>query len=119
MPAFAKGMEVQKQEIHAILTNPQPATFQNTLEALDQTGDLLGRVSAVFFSIQSANTNDEIQKIASDVTPLLTKHQDDIYLNEKLFARIKTVYDQRGKLGLTTEQQNCLMIIMRTLCVAV
>ena len=108
MPAFAKGMEVQKQEIHAILTNPQPATFQNTLEALDQTGDLLGRVSAVFFSIQSANTNDEIQKIASDVTPLLTKHQDDIYLNEKLFARIKTVYDQRGKLGLTTEQAKLL-----------
>ena len=108
IPAFMRGIEEQKKEIQTICSNAQPATFQNTVEVLDQTGDLLGRVSAVFFSIQGANTNDEIQKIANDITPLLTKHQDDIYLNEKLFQRIKTIYDQREKLGLTVEQSKLL-----------
>lgn len=108
MPAFKKGMEEQQKEIEVIVDYSQPPTFQNTIEALDQTGDLLGRVSAAFYSIQGANTNDEIQQIANDVSPLLTKHQDDIYLNEKLFTRIKTVYDKREKLGLTIEQAKLL-----------
>ncbi len=104
MPAFKKGMEEQQREIDAIVKNTQPATFGNTVEVLDQTGDLLNKVSAVFYSIQSANTDDEIQQIANEAAPLLAKHQDDIYLNEKLFERIKAVYDQREKSGLTVEQ---------------
>ncbi|HAP35337.1 MAG TPA: peptidase M3, partial [Bacteroidetes bacterium] len=69
MPAFKQGMEVQQQEVHTIINDTLPPTFQNTIEVLDRTGDMLGRVSAVFFSLQGANTNDDIQKIANDVTP--------------------------------------------------
>jgi len=108
IPAFKKGMEEQQREIEAIVKNIQPATFGNTVEVLDQTGDLLGKVSAVFNSIQSANTSGEIQQIANETAPLLAKHQDDIYLNEKLFDRIKTVYDQQEKSGLTVEQAKLL-----------
>lgn len=108
MPAFKQGMEVQQQEVNAIINDTLPPTFQNTIELLDRTGDMLGRVSAVFFSLQGANTNDKIQKIANDVTPLLTKHQDDIYLNVKLFLRIKTIYDLRSSSGLDPEQLKLL-----------
>lgn len=108
MPAFIKGMEVQKKEVDAVITDTLPPTFQNTIEVLDRTGDMLGRVSAVFFTLQGANTNDDIQKIANDVTPLLTKHQDDINLNEKLFRRVKTIYDVRSSAGLDAEQLKLL-----------
>ncbi len=108
MPAFKQGMEVQQQEVHAIINDTLFPTFQNTIEVLDRTGDMLGRVSAVFFSLQGANTNDEIQKIANDVTPLLSKHQDDIYLNAKLFLRVKTIYDSRRTAGLNPEQLKLL-----------
>ncbi|MHB1050401.1 MAG: M3 family metallopeptidase [Bacteroidota bacterium] len=108
MPAFTQGMEVQQKEIQAIAADTLPATFFNTVEKLDRTGDMLGRVSAVFYSLQSANTNDEIQSIANDVTPLLSKHQDDIFLNEQLFARIKAVYDKRSAAGLNPEQLKLL-----------
>jgi peptidyl-dipeptidase Dcp len=108
MPAFTKGMEVQQMEVQAIAADTLPATFFNTVEKLDRTGDMLGRVSAVFYSLQSANTNDEIQSIANAVTPLLSKHQDDIFLNEQLFARIKTVYEKRSAAGLNPEQLKLL-----------
>jgi peptidyl-dipeptidase Dcp len=108
MPAFIKGMEAQKQEVNAVINDTLPPTFQNTIEVLDRTGDMLGRVSAVFFTLQGANTNDEIQKIANEVTPLLTKHQDDINLNEKLFRRVKTIYDARISAGLDAEQMKLL-----------
>lgn len=108
MPAFMKAMEDQKKEVQAIANNPQPPSFQNSVEALDQTGDLLDRVSNVFYAIQSANTDDDIQKIANDIAPLLAKHTDDIYLNEKLFSRVKTVYENRGTASLTTEQAKLL-----------
>lgn len=104
MPAFIKGMEEQKHEIDAVINDTMPPTFFNTVEKLDRTGDMLGRVSAVFFSLQGANTNDEIQSIANDVTPLLTKHQDDINLNENLFRKVKAVYDARLTAGLDPEQ---------------
>ncbi len=108
MPAFIKGMEVQKKEVDAVITDTLPPTFHNTIEVLDRTGDMLGRVSAVFFTLQGANTNDDIQKIANNVTPLLTKHQDDINLNEKLFRRVKTIYDARSSAGLDAEQLKLL-----------
>jgi peptidyl-dipeptidase Dcp len=108
MPAFIKGMEEQKKEIDAIVNDTLPPTFFNTVETLDRTGDMLGRVSAVFYSLQSANTNDEIQKIANEVTPLLTKHQDDITLNERLFRKIKSIYDSRQTAGLNAEQMKLL-----------
>lgn len=108
MPAFTRGMEIQQQEVNAIAADTMPATFFTTVEKLDRTGDMLGRVSAVFFSLQGANTNDEIQSIANEVTPLLSKHQDDIFLNERLFARVKTAYEQRSAAGLTPEQLKLL-----------
>ncbi len=108
MPAFVKGMEEQKKEIAAIIDNPQKPDFENTIAALDRSGDLLANTSAVFWSLQSANTDDEIQTIARDVTPLLTTHQDDIRLNEKLFQRIKSVHERRNELGLDTEQAKLL-----------
>ena len=108
MPGFKMGMEMQQKEVHEIAADTLPATFFNTVEKLDRTGDMLGRVSAVFYSLQSANTNDEIQSIANEVTPLLSKHQDDIFLNEQLFARIKAVYENRSATGLNPEQLKLL-----------
>lgn len=109
MPAFQKGMEEQKREIDAIVSNPQPPTFQNTIEAFERSGLLLDRVSNVFYSLQGANTSDEIQKIANEVAPLLSKHRDDINLHEKLFQRVKSVHGQRTKLGLNAEQSKLLV----------
>lgn len=108
MPAFKKGMEAQKQEVDAIINDTLPPTFFNTIEKLDQSGDMLGRVSGVFFALQGANTNDEIQAIANEVTPMLTKHQDDINLNEALFKRVNVVYASRTSAGLTAEQMKLL-----------
>jgi peptidyl-dipeptidase Dcp len=108
MPAFRRGMEEHKKEIDAVLINAQPPTFQNTIEAFERTGYLLEMVSNVFYGIQSANTNDEIQQIANDIAPLLAQHRDDINLNEKLFQRIKAVYEKREKLGLNAEQTKLL-----------
>ncbi len=108
MPAYLQGMEEHKGEIEAIIANPQTADFHNTIAALDRSGDLLGRVGAVFNSLNSAHTNDEIQKIAREVTPLLTKHRNDIRLDDRLFRRIKTVYEQRADLKLDTEEAKLL-----------
>jgi peptidyl-dipeptidase Dcp len=103
MPAFLKAIQLHQQEMDAIVNNPKPATFANTIEKLEYSGELLSKVRAVFFNLTSAHTNDNLQKIAKEATPLLSKHHDDILLNAKLFNRIKTVYRQRQK--LTTEQK--------------
>lgn len=108
MPAFLEGMAQQKKEVETIASSAEPATFANTVEALERTGVLLTKVSNVFFALTSNNTNDALQRIEGQVTPLLSKHQDDILLNAPLFARIKTVYGQRDKLGLGTEQARLL-----------
>lgn len=108
MPAFRKGMEEQKKEIDAIVNNPQAPTFQNTFEALARSGGLLDKVNAVFNSLRGAHTTDELQKIANEVTPLLSKHRDDINLNEKLFQRVKAVYEQRKKMRLNAEEAKLL-----------
>ena len=106
--AFLKGMEEQAQEINAIVKQRSAATFVNTIVALDQSGKLLSKVSAVFYGQNSANTSDEMQAISRELSPLLSKHRDDIKLNAGLFQRVKFVYDQKSKLNLTKEQAKLL-----------
>ena len=108
MPAFTAGMDEQRQEIEAIANNPAEPTFENTLEAMEKSGRLLTRVSRVFFNLRSAHTNDQIQQIARDVSPLLSKHRDDIMLNEKLFTRIRNIHSQKADLALNPEQDRLL-----------
>ena len=103
-PAFEAGIKAQQTEIEAIANSEAQATFANTVEALDRTGELLSQVSSVFYNLLSANTNDTMQEIAKDVAPKLSKHRDDIMLNEKLFTRVNAVYKQKDSLGLTSEQ---------------
>ncbi len=106
--AFLKGMEEQAQEINSIVKQRSAATFENTIVALDQSGKLLSKVSAVFYGQNSANTSDEMQAISRELSPLLSKHRDDIKLNAGLFQRVKFVYDQKSKLNLTKEQAKLL-----------
>lgn len=106
--AFLKGMEEQAQEINTIVKQRSAATFENTIVALDQSGKLLSKVSAVFYGQNSANTSDEMQAISRELSPLLSKHRDDIKLNAGLFQRVKFVYDQKSKLNLTKEQAKLL-----------
>ena len=107
-PAFIENILAARAEINAITNNPEAPTFQNTIEALDFSGNALDRLSSIFFNLNSAETNDEMQKIAQEVSPLLTEFSNDITLNENLFKRIKTVYEQRESLNLTTEQATLL-----------
>ena len=107
-PAFIENIAAARAEINAITNNPEAPTFQNTIEALDFSGNALNRLSSIFFNLNSAETNDEMQKIAQEVSPLLTEFSNDITLNENLFKRIKIVYEQRNSLNLTTEQATLL-----------
>ena len=108
MPAFKEGMRLQKAEIDSIVNNPEAPTFQNTIEALEYSGELLSTVSSVFFNLSECENSPEMEAIAEEVTPLLSAHGDDIALNAKLFQRIKTVYDQRESLNLDPEQSRLL-----------
>jgi len=108
LSAFKKGIKVHDHEIQAIVSNTNPPTFQNTIEALEQSGALLRKVNNVFENLIDANTNDKLQQIAKEVAPLLSKHQDDINLNAKLFQRVKAVYGQKDSLDLSTEQKKLL-----------
>ncbi|MEZ4811557.1 MAG: M3 family metallopeptidase [Allomuricauda sp.] len=107
-PAFLKAIENAKKEIDDIVENPEPPTFENTLESLDFSGQQLDRISSIFFNLNSAETNEEIQKIAQEVSPLLSEFNNDIILNEGLFKRIKSVYGEREGLNLTPEQSTLL-----------
>ena len=107
-PAFLQGMEEQKQEIDAILRQRSRPDFENTIAALDQSGKLLRRVSSVFYGQNSVNTNDEMQALSRELSPLLSKHSDDISLNPALFARVKEVYDHQDEFGLDEEQKKLL-----------
>ncbi|QXP77841.1 MULTISPECIES: M3 family metallopeptidase [Winogradskyella] len=108
LPAFKEGIKKSKAEINAITTNTEAPTFKNTIEALDYSGEELDRLSSIFFNLNSAETNDEIQKIAQEVSPLLSEFGNDITLNEALFKRVKAVYDSKSTLDLTTEQATLL-----------
>ena len=107
-PAFLQGMEEQKQEIEAIVKQRSVPDFENTIVALDQSGKLLKRVSTVFYGQNSVNTNDEMQALSRELSPLLSKHSDDISLNPALFARVKSVYDNQAKFNLDKEQKKLL-----------
>lgn len=107
-PAFLQAIEDAKKEIDAIVDNPEPPSFENTVAALDFAGQQLDRISSVFFNLNSAETNEEIQKIAQEVSPLLSEFSNDITLNQGLFQRIKTVYEQRDSLELDPEQNTLL-----------
>jgi peptidyl-dipeptidase Dcp len=107
-PAFEENIKNAKAEIDSIINNPENPTFENTLEALDFAGNPLDRLSSIFFNLNSAETSDAMQKIAQEVSPLLTEFSNDITLNEDLFKRIKTIHDTKESLILTTEQHTLL-----------
>jgi len=108
LPAFAEGMKQHAGEVEKIATATAPPDFENTIASLDRSGMLLRKVSNVFYNLTSANTSDELQSIAREVAPLLSKHNDDIRLNEALFARVKDVYVKKDELDLSTEQEKLL-----------
>ena len=108
LPAFVKAIESAKNEINKIVDNKATATFENTIEALDYTGEQLDRISSVFFNLNAAETNEDIQKIAQEVSPLLTEFSNDIALNATLFERVKSVYNTKASLSLTEEQKTLL-----------
>lgn len=101
VPAFKEAMTKHNQEIDAIVNNKQEANFANTIEAMEYSGSLLGSVSRIFFNLNSANTSAELQGIAREVAPLLSAHSDEIIMNEKLFKRVKAVYENKSKFKLS------------------
>ncbi|OIO11522.1 MAG: peptidase M3 [Flavobacteriaceae bacterium CG1_02_35_72] len=107
-PAFKKAIILAKQEIDAIVNNNEAPTFENTIVALDFSGNTLDRISSLFFNLNSAETSDAIQKIAQEVSPWLSEFSNDIRLNESLFQKIKAVYQQKDHLNLNTEQRTLL-----------
>ena len=108
LPAIKEEIEKTRAEIDQITSNPEKPNFNNTIEALEFAGEQLDRITSIFFNLNSAETNDEIQKIAQDVSPLLSEFSNDIRLNKDLFERVKEVYDQRDSLTLTEEQKTLL-----------
>ena len=108
LPAFQELIAQSEKEIDAIANNSAEATFENTIEALAYSGEQLDRVSSIFFNLNSAETNDEIQKIAQEVSPILTEFSSKISQNEKLFQRIKKVFDEKENLNLNEEQKTLL-----------
>ncbi|HBH85937.1 MAG: peptidase M3 [Bacteroidetes bacterium GWE2_41_25] len=108
MPAYLQGIEEQKSEIRAIITNKQEPTFENTIKALEYSGKLMTRVSRVFGSLNSANTNDTLQQLNKELSPILSKHRDDISLNDTLFLRVKSVYENHEKFNLNDEEEKVL-----------
>src|SRR6476620_7038861 len=93
VPAITEGIQLARTEIDAIVANPEKPTFANTIEALEFSGQTLDRITSIFFNLNSAETSDEMQKIAQEVSPMLTELSNDITLNTALFEKIKTVYE--------------------------
>ncbi|GAB4138258.1 MAG: M3 family metallopeptidase [Ignavibacteriales bacterium] len=104
LPAFIEGIRLHNEEIDKIINNKEKPTFKNTIEALEFSGETLGKVARVFFAMNESMTNEKMQELSKEISPMLSKHNDDINLNEKLFKRIKSVYDEKDKLNLTKEQ---------------
>ncbi|MFI4913661.1 MAG: M3 family metallopeptidase [Steroidobacterales bacterium] len=107
-PAFLAGMAGQRAEIDAIAHDPEPPTFSNTIVALERSGRLLERVTTTFFNLNTSNGDDEMRKIETEMSPVLTAHQDAIYLDAALFARIETLYGERAQLHLDPESKQLL-----------
>lgn len=108
LPAFQEGIALAKAEIDAIVNNPEKPTFENTIETLAFSGNTLDRISSIFFNLNSAETSDEMQKIAQEVSPLLSEFGNDVRLNADLFAKVKAVYEQKETLNLNPEQTTLL-----------
>lgn len=108
LPAISQLIEASKNEIDAIAGQTEDPSFENTIEALEFSGEQLGRVTRIFFNLNSAETNEEIQRIAQEVSPMLSEFRNDLILNEKLFQRIKAVYEKRENLNLSEEQSRLL-----------
>ena len=108
LPAFKESIKEGESEIETIKKNTAEPTFENTIVALDNAGKLLNRTAGIFFNLMSSETNDEIQLLAQEVSPMLTKFQNDITLNPVLFKKVKAVYEQKENLDLTPEQQTLL-----------
>ncbi len=108
LPAFEEGIRQAKAEIDAIVNNPEAPTFENTIEALEYSGLVLDRVSGIFFNLLEANSDEQMQSVAEEVSPKLTEYSMYVSLNEKLFERVKTVYEMRESLSLEKDQQMLL-----------
>ncbi|MBX9851683.1 MAG: M3 family metallopeptidase [Cytophagaceae bacterium] len=108
LPAIQEAIKIGKKDVKKITSNKEAPTFENTLEALERSGELVGLISGIFFNLNSAETNDEIQKIAKDISPLLSEYSNDIMLDEKLFQRVKAVYEQMDSLMLSPEEKTLL-----------
>ncbi|MAO09879.1 MAG: peptidase M3 [Flavobacteriaceae bacterium] len=108
LPAIKQLIKDTKDEINTITENTDKPTFKNSVEALERTGEQLNRVTGIFFNLNSAETNEEIQKIAQEVSPLLSDFKNDLLLNEALFKRVKSVYDNKNNLELSTEESMLL-----------
>jgi peptidyl-dipeptidase Dcp len=108
LPAFQEGIALAKAEIDAIVNNPEKPTFKNTIETLAFSGNTLDRISSIFFNLNSAETSDEMQKIAQEVSPLLSEFGNDVRLNAALFAKVKAVFEQKETLNLNPEQTTLL-----------
>jgi len=107
-PAFKEAILIAKKEIADIVNNPKTPSFENTVVALENSGELLARISSVFFNLNAAETNDELQQIAQEVSPILSEFSNDILLNADLFKKVKTVYDSKSNLNLNTEENTLL-----------
>ena len=107
-PAFEEAMKQHTKEVDVIINNPETPTFDNTIVALERSGTLLNKVSSPFYNLLGSETNDDLQAIAEKISPLMSEHTNTIRLNDKLFARVKYVYDQKDKLKLTAEQKMLL-----------
>lgn len=105
LPALQEGIKQHEAEIDAIVTNSEEPTFENTILALDKSGQLLDKVTGTFYPLNSANTNEEMQALAREISPLMTQHRDNIAMNPELFRRIKNVYEHRDELNLDKEQK--------------
>ena len=107
-PAFKKGIEEQNQNIQAIIDNKQEPDFENTIVALDNSDPILSRVSAIFFNMTDAETTDELTQLSIKIAPVLSEHNDNIYLNQALFKKVNAVYQKKETAKLTTEQSRLL-----------
>ena len=107
-PAFLKGIEEQNANIQAIIDNTEVPSFENVIVALDNSSPILNRVGAIFFNMTDAETNDSLNALSIKLAPVLSEHEDNISLNQKLFDKVKAGYLQKDSLGLTTEQQRLL-----------
>lgn len=110
-PAMMKGMEEENQRVDAIVRNPEAPTFENTIVALEKTGELLDKVTNVFFNLLSAETTDFLDELSQKMSPILTEHSNNITLNEKLFQRVKAIYDEHAAEGFSRLDQEQKMLL--------